>query len=331
MKQLSEPLLKEIEGYINDHQPEFFWDYRDSLSHDQIAKLATGNADALGEIEDGILSHNHGDGHRLIREAEKDIRHRFKPRLKAEMGKGWKKAFKQWISGAGLICVGTNIRDLIKNTHDQVFFYDTGTECSGDGNTGAQYRLDRYKIKKTLSITGEKYDKTIGDMQCNASYGGRLVVYFYIGIDALLDMLQNENANTIKFVNASVAIIDTCGGSGSDAFLHKHTFSLPFIRENLFFERSVHYNYTYEVCGMSSDWCDSTLPEVLFVEGTAPINVTVSPINAQLGEQAKFDATFRSGKCTFGDMDIKRHRNVNYDNNFPCGNRCRDCSTFWID
>ena len=105
MKGLSEPLLKEIEGYINDHQPEFFWDYRDSLSNDQIARLATGNADALGEIEEGILSHNQGDGHRLIREAEKDVRHRFKPRLKAELGKGWKKAFKHWISGAGLICV----------------------------------------------------------------------------------------------------------------------------------------------------------------------------------------------------------------------------------
>ena len=38
-----------------------------------------------------------------------------------------------------------------------------------------------------------------------------------------------------------------------------------------------------------------------------------------------------NGTCTFGDMDIKRHKNTLCINEFPCGMRCTACGTFWID
>jgi len=92
--------------------------------------------------------------------------------------------------------------------------------------------------------------------------GGRLAVYFQYDLADYLEILKPNGNNIIKFTNASVAIIDTLNGSGADCFLPKHSFDLPLNRENLFYERAVHYNYTYQVCGMDSDWCDSTVVEL---------------------------------------------------------------------
>ena len=33
----------------------------------------------------------------------------------------------------------------------------------------------------------------------------------------------------------------------------------------------------------------------------------------------------------FGDMNISRHKETPYRNDYPCGSRCEDCGTFWID
>ena len=46
---------------------------------------------------------------------------------------------------------------------------------------------------------------------------------------------------------------------------------------------------------------------------------------------AKCDAVFKTGGCTAGDMDMNRHRNTYYLNEFPCGTHCPHCHTFWID
>ena len=48
-------------------------------------------------------------------------------------------------------------------------------------------------------------------------------------------------------------------------------------------------------------------------------------------QEAAYEQTFRSGKCTFGDMNYKRHRDVRYSNEYPAGCRCPHCGTFWID
>ena len=45
----------------------------------------------------------------------------------------------------------------------------------------------------------------------------------------------------------------------------------------------------------------------------------------------KCDRVYASGGCTAGDMNMLRHRDVYYINNYPCGNKCPHCGTFWID
>ena len=36
-------------------------------------------------------------------------------------------------------------------------------------------------------------------------------------------------------------------------------------------------------------------------------------------QEAAYEQTFRDGKCTFGDMNYKRHRDVRYSNEYPAG------------
>ena len=84
-----------------------------------------------------------------------------------------------------------------------------------------------------------------------------------------------------------------------------------------------------EVCGMTNDWCDSTKWETGMIPFTG--SVRKSRMAEYKKQEAAYEQTFRSGKCTFGDMNYKRHRDVRYSNEYPAGCRCPHCGTFWID
>lgn len=47
--------------------------------------------------------------------------------------------------------------------------------------------------------------------------------------------------------------------------------------------------------------------------------------------QQKYNDTFKAGKCTFGDRDMNRHRDIQYSNVFPCGWHCPHCGMTWVD
>jgi hypothetical protein len=79
---------------------------------------------------------------------------------------------------------------------------------------------------------------------------------------------------------------------------------------------------------MVSNWADSTKVELT----SANVGDIRKSVNAELQQvEAKYNHTYKKGGCTFGDMDTYRHRNVIYINNYPCGNKCKDCGNFWID
>ena len=48
-------------------------------------------------------------------------------------------------------------------------------------------------------------------------------------------------------------------------------------------------------------------------------------------QEAEYVKTFRKGGCTAGDINISRHRDVYYINDYPCGHKCPHCGTFWVD
>jgi hypothetical protein len=224
----------------------------------------------------------------------------------------------------------TLIKDLLRNTGKQTMFYDTGYYVAdGSWNFNEKEMAQEVKsIKRALGlkIRDTQYDQKLTELIANASYGGSLVIYFY---ESAEDFFNLENSNVINFKDACVAIIHTGNGSGFDTQLVGSEISLPLNPKNIFLCKNINYSYTFEVCGMSSNWCSDTT--VSFSKKRTKKVAEVSPMNAAMEREAELDAIYAKGGCTFGDMKYSRHRDTEYINDFPCGNRCKKCKTFWID
>lgn len=220
---------------------------------------------------------------------------------------------------------GDPVRDLLRNTSDPVCFYDTGLDDVPETWCLEKDEWEEYKdaIRSVLGIDG--YDKDLDELLANASYGGRLVIYFRMDCWDLLHIV----GNTVTFTDPHIALIDTYNGSGHDVWLKGATVTLPFDRTNLFIDRTIKYNYTYEVCGMYSSWCDETRVSFSTVDNPAP--VVPSSLHREMEVEKLYIQAFKAGGCTHGDMDMRRHRNTYYLNEFPCGTHCPHCGTFWID
>lgn len=222
----------------------------------------------------------------------------------------------------------TPLKDMLRNTRKRAILYDTGHEVDSNSFAWTEEEMQEEidGIKSALNITGDTHDKAIKGMLYNAGYGGNLVVYF---TPDWSDIITKEG-NVITFTNAWIAVIDTFNGSGWYCELPKSEFSLRFDREMLTICRLVKYSFTHQVCGMDDDWCESTGFEIRTVDGV-DVESSKSAITTLMEKDKGYEKAYKEGKCTFGDMDIRRHRGVTYSNDYPCGNRCPSCGTFWID
>jgi len=223
----------------------------------------------------------------------------------------------------------TPIDDMLSNTSPMIAHYDTGYYMESESWNWADHRVryERMKIKKFLGIKDSSHDDGIDMMIQQATYGGQLLIYFNMDFNEFMEKI--ETTKTICFDGAVIGIVDHYGGSGDIYDGGIHNIKLPFNSNNVFLEKSIKYNWTYSIAGMCTDWADSTIVELL----ETPIDGEVedSPQVARQKQEEEYNKTFKEGGCTFGDMDIRRHRNTPYGNNFPCGNKCTECGTFWID
>ena len=223
--------------------------------------------------------------------------------------------------------------DLIRHSTVTNLFYSLGVEIDGynacSNTRGESETMACYKVRRALKLKKGHYDDEILELVQNASYGGELRIYFNAMFDKLLTGDSKADFRTIRFHgDVVVAIADSRNGSGYHIRLPLDI-TFPFRRDNLFVDSQVHYSYADEICGMSNDWCDSTLWETSMKRSKSHIP-TSTMTEHQLQETA-YEKTFREGKCTSSDMNYKRHRNTFYINEFPCGNKCPHCGTFWID
>lgn len=303
----------------------YYVDYRDDLSHslDKVQDAIHGNPEGLDDI---FMDWDTWESVKyVLDELKSDIEREFE--IEEEDAEELMEEFEDSIRDAIYDRDdSTPLKDLLRNTGEQVFFYDTGMEIGGYTDDLKERLRDCKKALKIL-LKNKEHDKHLENMCCNASYGGRLVVYFNDDLDDWMNL--DEKLNTIHFSgNVTVAIINNGNGSGGDTEI-RHSFSLPFDAENLFLDKTVSYSYTYEVCGMSRDWCDGT--EVTLLTKKTKNKAEKSTVNDHLEREKHLDKVYKDGKCTFLDMKYTRHRNMTYINNFPCGNKCLDCGTFWID
>ena len=217
-------------------------------------------------------------------------------------------------------------QDLLRNTSDPAIFYDLDVYVGGYGED-INSRMRTVKQALKIKLKDKTWDKELNEMILNAGYGGQLVIYFNISLDDLI----GKQAKTIIFEDPVIAITDVAQGSGGNCDLPKHRVTFPFNRKNLYICRTIKYGYTHDVCGMSDDWCSNTTVKFLGRSSREIPTTSPTPIAQHLELEATYNKTFKNGGCTQGDMDMKRHRNTYYKNEFPCGTHCKDCGNFWID
>lgn len=307
----------EILKYIEENQPEVFWDYDSELSDEQIDKILS-EEDGLREVMDNIENVNDS-----FNELEDSLYDAVREKFDLQESDSLRDFCFENTS------VDLNMKTLFRLTGQLIFFFDTGFELGEiDYKSAADLRNDIKAIKKVLKIKTKDYDEALKRLLSEAYYGGQLVIYFMMDLNELLD---NISLPTISFKDMHVAIIDTKDGSGSDCFLTGTQVEFPFSRNKLFYENTIKYNYSFAVCGMYKDWCKDT--QVSFSDKKLKVKKaeTESGVQVIKRNNALYDEAFKEGKCTYGDMDINRHRHTEYINEFPCGTHCLDCGTFWVD
>ncbi len=225
------------------------------------------------------------------------------------------------------------IYQLIHNSQPVDMFYSLGVEIKGysPGGCGREESEDRAacKIRRALKLKKGQYREQIEELIGNAPYGGELRIYFNTRFDKLISGYGYKDFKSIRFHgDVVVAIADSPQGSGHHIRLPLDI-TLPFNRDNLFVDSEVHYSYAREICGLAGDWCRSTRWQTGMQ--TPRGSIQKSRMTAHQSKEALYETVFRNGSCTFGDMNIRRHRNTCYVNHFPCGTHCKDCGTFWID
>lgn len=211
-------------------------------------------------------------------------------------------------------------------------FYDTGYKMDPNSWNWDTHRIEKEidTIANTLKIDRNKYHDNLIELIENATYGGYLVIYFLEGEIDTFHEFHSAPDITIKFQEPNIAVIDTEGGSGFNIFLENITIELPYKKDHIHKDSDIPYPYVTEICGMVSDWCKDT--KVYF--GIAIKNkqsIPNSDLNLEIEMDNDYQKTFDAGGCTFGDMHMNRHRNTIYINSYPCGTKCTDCNTFWID
>lgn len=323
---------EEIKELLPSRVSLYYVDYRDSLDdhHDIIQKcVSEGNKYALWEATDDWLEGGSYESESYYKkELIKDIARKYdiEEDEAEELLEEHEDFIREtiWDRDDSDVC-----KDLLRNTSEFVAHYDTGYYMESDswGWPEKEVRAERQRIKKVLGIRNGLHNDAIEMMIRQASYGGNLLIFFNLDIEDFTD--ESFTPNTIRFHNYHIGVIDHCNGSGDICEIQGETATLPFERANVWLEKSIKYNWTYSIAGMCRGWCDSTGVELLAKKSKKEINI--SPTAKHLAKEAEYNKTFKEGGCTFGDMDISRHRKTEYINEFPCGNHCSSCKTFWID
>lgn len=242
----------------------------------------------------------------------------------------------------------TPVEDLLRNTGDITFFYSLGLEIDGyhrafmcNPYRGESVEMGAYRIARKLGIRKGTPDyERIVTMVEESFAGGELRIYFETSVD---ELVSGAEENRLYWTNADgktdfkslyfkgdvkIALYNPGEGSGWETTVTIDKV-FPFKRENLFVSEAEHYDI--ESCfGLCGDWLrGKDVPAMMYKSCRGVINESKNA--ERMKREAELDKVFREGGCTFGDMNMRRHRDVYYDNNVPCGSHCPHCGTFWID
>lgn len=228
----------------------------------------------------------------------------------------------------------TPVEDLLRHTGEFAYFYDLGLWIPDSYDAGVSKEKQLSMARQKLNIRkGSQADKQLSDIVDWNNYGGYLRIYFSAPWDTIVNMREpKDDWKQIYFKGkCAVAIYNPDQGSGMCDAVDLDV-KFPFKRENLFVSEGCGEPYTIEsLCGFVTDWTKYYDSPVFSDKLETARKIGVSETNEIAEREARYIKVFKEGGCTYGDTNIKRHRDVYYRNEYPCGNYCPHCGQFWVD
>lgn len=218
------------------------------------------------------------------------------------------------------------LNDIVRNTGDVVFYYSTGVYvpegwCLGDDERSAVKLSIANSLR--LDISRKEVDDFIEELWSNAVYGGMLRIYFSCGISEIMD---SKIKTLVLDGDVTIGIIDSVNGSGNTEDFMFDNVKIPFNRKNIFCSKAEKWGWE-EISGERGAWASG----IEFSEEDTGDAVMESADNDIRETERMYRKTFEEGGCTYGDVDMNRHRNIKYINEYPCRWECPHCGMQWLD
>lgn len=324
MKEVAKAIQKNDFLDLENHVDDCFRDQQWQYEHDYWQEFKKSVVEELEQMYDELDDHYGEDGNFI--ESVRDF---------VENNDDCHECFREYLwdnDKSGDIC-----KELMDKTDDPGMFYDLNEWFDETWNwNDSEYGENIKRVCDALGL--DFHNKKIRDMVyellANASGGGNLRIYFNAPIWELVSGDENGykygtdgkfDYKSIKFKGKfMVGIINMWEGSGMVEDDVELDLSLQFNRANLRISEQETYSYE-RVFGAYSDYkCDT--PVFSFQEPESEVKVNTELVYHQNRED-EYNETYRKGKCTCGDMNMRRHRHIEHVGYGDL--RCKDCGTTW--
>lgn len=247
-----------------------------------------------------------------------------------ELSETWQEIMREWLYEHD---TSDPIKDMLKNTGDKLFFIETTDESESYQYADDQETWDKHvnDIIKKYAKTPEQ-EKEIKYVLGNQFYGAPISFYFHCSLTDMYDALGKEE----KYITVHGAYFSTIDrGQGSNWLGENAVFDIQIDKdvfiENLMLDDNKSNGYgwnsiagqtSYDTAGITVD--NKRDKDILLIEPEMSVDM-----KREKELQENWDKT---GTCTKGDMKWERHKGEKpYSNDYPCGNTCETCGTFWVD
>lgn len=217
--------------------------------------------------------------------------------------------------------------DLLKNTRNTLFFFETDDEFIQEDKENNDYLVKKY-------AKNEEEEKEIRFTMRESFYSAPVSFYFYLSPSEVHNAIHNsEGKDYILIEKAYFGTVDRIQGSNwiGNAGIFSIVLPKEKFKEVVLVDSAKGNGYGWDEIAGQCDYDEASVTAISEKEiGSAVLvcGVESEEIKRERELEEKWN---RTKKCTFGDMNFKRHKNAPYRNEYPCGNKCEECGTFWID
>lgn len=227
------------------------------------------------------------------------------------------------------------LKQLLKNTGSQLCYIETPDTIESYTDEPEASDRQRKYLHKKYGQNNDAQKKEIDYILNEQFYSAPASFYFYADVEDLYNALISGK-KYITIQNAYFADVDRIQGSNwiGNKGIFDLVVPLSVFKENFYLDKAKGTGYSWnEIAGMTG------YDDAVVGAGDKKPAGYIALMDAETSEaqkreqrlQAQWDKTH---KCRAGDFDMNWNRHSGekpYSNNYPCGNKCTECGTFWID